>query len=274
VKLLCFSLLSLSLSAFAAPDYSLLKDVAGVRSVLKWNGAYREGTVEVVASDAGIGFTTVPLTMGTTPVLAYSLITSSSLTTLTASGNVVTQVAKVGVDDIKITYEIDDGYYMIRAQDCTSASCRAIEVIATMGKAPGDMVTATPFLTSLQGNYDISLAGGARPIETDAKAEVDTTSDPKETAFYFPYCTPAGCDLGYAGFPYVGTNIFHENLGTNHDIYTLLKYSSTNQLLHYSWEVNNGTITYANHQYQLTGKTVCLEHVVKKSTTADEMPRD
>ncbi len=270
VKLICLLVLSLSISAIAAPDYSLLSGILGVRSVLKWNGNYREGTVEIVASDAGVGFKTVPLMMGTSSVPEYSLITDSTITSLTRTDNTITQVAKVGANDIKITYQILDGYYIIQAQDCTTAACRAIEVVATTGKAPGDVVDATKFLPSLEGTYQLVSAGGAPPKENDDKAEVDSISDPTETAFYFPYCTPAGCDLGYVGFQYTGVTITHENLGVGRDIYTLLKYNAAKVLLHYDWEVNGTDLTFRNHQYALTGGKVALEHVFHKMKASDE----
>ncbi len=259
-------LLGVAASAFAAPDYTLLQNFIGAKALLKWDGAYKEGVVTVVASDSGVGFSTAPLDLGSNPVPAYSEITNSSITTLSASGTTVTQTAQIGVDAITITYVMNDGYYTIEVQDCTSATCKQTEVIATTGKAPGDVVTPTPFLQSLAGSYVMDLVAGAPPETSDAKGEVDTTNTPTEASLYFPYCTPSGCDLGYIGLQYTSTQIFHENLGTGHDMYTIFKYSSTNQLLYYNWEVNNGSITFRNPQYSLSGKTVCLEHVMHKGS--------
>lgn len=248
----------------ANADYTLMKALVGRYQVLDWNTELKAGNVTIYAEDTGVGFKTEPLQMASHPIPAMEVSTSKNDTVITIDGNKITQKFVNPAGKIThVEYEIEDGFLRLRWNDCANSACRPQSFTLTTGKSPGDALDAKTFLSTLTGSYAIETAGGKPPEGENNVAQVDIESDPEEASFYFPYCLPIGCDLGYIGFKYVSTRVFRRSLGNGHDAYELFRGEGPT-LTHYTWESNNGKISLFNYQYSLKPKTVCLEHNVTK----------
>jgi hypothetical protein len=251
----------ITFATFGFADESPLKAVLGKYAVIDWNLEPKTGFVTIFDDETGIGFRSETLAMATNLVPLTTVKTPKEGTTVTTEGNTLSQefVNEQG-KMTHVEYEVNDGYLRVRWSDCANNACRPQLAVLTTGKAPGELVDTKSTLAALAGGYVIQTAGGKAPEGGNNEAEIDITSDPNEAAFYFPYCLPTGCDLGYIGMRYDRTLLYRRSLGVDHFAYEIFKGDQR-----YSWESQNGKVTLRNYQYVIKPNTVCLEHAVTKA---------
>jgi hypothetical protein len=128
--------------------------------------------------------------------------------------------------------------------------------------AAGVAVNPQAFLESIQGNYEIDLAGGHTPAKENNQAEV--FADTEEGVLVLPFCGSNGlCDPGYVNLAYPTTTVEREDLGADHYRFELRAQFSA-KTYRYTWEYEAGRITFTNYQYLQGNQTTQLTHVLHK----------
>lgn len=252
---------------FGAVDLGPLKAIAGNYPVLDWNGEARAaGALEIVADARGVGYVLQPLAMASHPVPSEQWLAGTDGTTLAQQGDLITQDSVVRGNRLHIEYRAYNGYLQIVSRICppNSETCAHEQIGLTSGKATGDPMTVEAFIQAVQGSYKIDLVGGQKPKELDDTADV--SPDDGQGVLTLPYCAPGAgtCDPGYIFLHYDKAQIFHRALAAGDDLYTILQ-TVNGKLFHYSWENNQGAITFRNFQYALRpGQPVALEYQLHK----------
>lgn len=143
-----------------------------------------------------------------------------------------------------------------------SAVLALVLALPSLSIAAGSPVDTRKFVESIQGTYQIDLAGGQKPHEENSQADV--TADTTEGIFTMPFCGSNGlCDPGYIDFGYPATQVLREDLGINHYLFTLNTVVS-GKTQRYTWEFNAGVVTFTNYQYRIGSQVTQLQHVLRK----------
>jgi hypothetical protein len=135
--------------------------------------------------------------------------------------------------------------------------------VANLAVARGVPVDAHQFVESIQGSYEIELAGGSKPKEENKAADV--YADAEEGILTLPFCaTNSGlCDPGYISLAYPDTQVERETLSGGVTRYQVSN-TINGKVYRYTWEVNLGRVTFTNHQYVLGNQVTTLQHVLRK----------
>ena len=252
----------LTFQVFADADYTLLRDIVGTYPILSHNSNFTTaGNAEIFAGDSGVGFKLIPLAMATTSVPAVTVSSPKSTTELKRNGNQIEQTFVDGPKQLKIYYNIHEGYLVVDSTQCDGHACVSDNSLAlTKGNSPGESISTKEFLLKLRGTYAINKVGGAPPHPESNTGEVSATDDPSVDQMRMPYCQPKGCDPGYLDMPLTATRVYK-----NGEVYTLLQ-TTPKRVLHFTWvEGVNKTATLTNYQYKLlTKEVVALEHVLQR----------
>jgi len=132
----------------------------------------------------------------------------------------------------------------------------------TIAFSEPSVIDAKAFIQSIQGQYNIELFGGEKPVNPEIAnvADSDTGAD-----LAMPYCpsSSGSCDPGYLTFKYSDTVVTREVSGNM--IVFAIKVTESGNVARYQWEQLPTKSRFLNFQYKFeSGAVGTLEHVLIK----------
>jgi len=131
---------------------------------------------------------------------------------------------------------------------------------------PGVDMDSRAFFDMAKGTYTVVKTNVLKSLLREAGEATTGQVEVEEgqAVLAFSFCPPSGgCDPNYVFLEMAKTKITQKASNDGTTTFTIVS-EDGGKPTRYTWDVKDGLISLKNYQYVLEGKTVTLEHVIKK----------